>query len=65
MKMKVQDSDIILGLKDTISNLTKLVQDKEQNYQELKEKYDQISKEQQESLQSKVTNFHQESIAES
>ena len=63
--MKVQDSDIILGLKDTISNLTKLVQDKEQNYQELKEKYDQISKEQQESLQSKVTNFHQESIAES
>ena len=63
--MKVQDSDIILGLKDTISNLTKLVQDKEQNYQELKEKYDQISKEQQESLQSKATNFHQESIAES
>ena len=65
MKMKVQDSDIILGLKDTISNLTKLVQDKEHNYQELKEKYDQMSKEQQENLQSKVTNFHQESIAES
>ena len=33
MKMKVQDSDIILGLKDAIGNLTKLLQEKDQHYQ--------------------------------
>ena len=47
MKMKVQDSDIILGLKDSIANLTKLLQEKDHLYLQLHDQYEKIHKQQQ------------------
>ncbi len=37
--MKQQDTQIILGLKDIISNLTMALQQKENNYQDINDKY--------------------------
>ena len=37
--MKKQDSEIIIGLKDIISNLTITLKDKEKSFTELQEKY--------------------------
>lgn len=37
--MKRQDTEIILGLKDIISNLTNSLKEKEQSFQEVNNKY--------------------------
>ena len=40
--MKRQDTEIILGLKDIIANLTNSLKEKEQSFQEVNHKYVQI-----------------------
>jgi hypothetical protein len=39
LKMKEQETDIMLGLKNTICSLTNLLSDKEQAYSQLQEAY--------------------------
>lgn len=45
MKMKMQDSEVILGLKESLLNLTTIIQEKDQSYRYLAEKYEKLKAE--------------------